>query len=132
MHLDKIFKLQKKALRVISGSNYRSHSAPLFKKYNQLNVYDNFTLELCTMMYNHFHDQLPTVFKSFFSKKNNIYQTRNVDNYALAKVKTKFALKSVRNTGPSQWNSISRENQNVKTVQIFRKRIKQERILSYT
>ena len=131
-YLDKIFKLQKKALRVISGSNYRSHSAPLFKKYNQLNVYDIYNLELCTMMYKHFHDQLPTVFNSFFSKRNTVYQTRNVDNYVPTKVKTKFALKSVRNTGPTQWNLISRENKNANTVKIFRKRLKEERTLSYT
>ena len=34
---DKILKLQK-AIRIKSNSEYRSHTAPLFKKYNQLRV----------------------------------------------------------------------------------------------
>ena len=34
MYLDKLLKLQKWALRTISNSHYRSHSTPLFVKYN--------------------------------------------------------------------------------------------------
>jgi len=58
-YMEKIFKLQKKALRIISDSEYRSHSSPLFKKYKQLNVYDIYDVELHTFMYKHFHRQLP-------------------------------------------------------------------------
>ena len=37
-NLDRIMKLQKKAVRIMSNSHYLSHSAPLLKKYNLLNV----------------------------------------------------------------------------------------------
>ena len=33
-YLDKIFKLQKWAIRTISNSHYRSHTGPLFSKFN--------------------------------------------------------------------------------------------------
>ena len=50
-YLEKIHKLQKWAVRIISNSHYRSHSAPLFQKHNILNVYDSYKLELGVFMY---------------------------------------------------------------------------------
>ena len=45
-YLDKIFKLQKLAIRTISNSHYRSHTGPLFSKFNILNVHDIFKLNV--------------------------------------------------------------------------------------
>ena len=53
IYLDKIFKLQKWAIRTISNSHYRSHTGPLFSKYNVLNVHDTFKLSLGIFMYKH-------------------------------------------------------------------------------
>ena len=44
-YLEKIHKLQKWAVRIISNSHYRSHSAPLFQKHDILNIYDSYKLE---------------------------------------------------------------------------------------
>ena len=47
LHIDKILKLQKRALRIISHENYyRCHIDPLFIKHNILKVSDTFKLEL--------------------------------------------------------------------------------------
>jgi len=130
-YLEKIYKLQKKALRIVSDSNYRSHSAPLFKRYNQLNVYDIYKLDRIIFMYKHFHNQLPVAFNTFFTKHVHVYQTRNTDNYILPKTKTKFALKSVRNTGPNQWNTLSEELKHAKSTNIIKSHIKSETIQCY-
>ena len=53
IYLDKIFKLQKWAIRTISNSHYRSHTGPLFSKYNVLNVHDTFKVNLDIFMYKH-------------------------------------------------------------------------------
>ena len=37
-YLDKIFKLQKWAIRTISNSHYRSHTGPLFSKFNMIHL----------------------------------------------------------------------------------------------
>ena len=58
-YMDKIFKLQKWAVRTISNSHYRSHSAPLFQSLNILNVYDTYKLEVGVFMFRHFTNQLP-------------------------------------------------------------------------
>ena len=49
-YLEKIHKLQKWVLRIISNSHYRSHSMPLFLKYDILNVYDMYKLEVGVFM----------------------------------------------------------------------------------
>ena len=46
IYLDKIFKLQKWAIRAISNSHYRSHTGPLFSRFNILNVHDILKLNL--------------------------------------------------------------------------------------
>ena len=51
IYLDKIFKLQKWAIRTISNSRYRSHTGPLFSEFNILNVHDTFKLNLGIFLY---------------------------------------------------------------------------------
>jgi hypothetical protein len=58
-YLEKILKLQKWALRCISNSHYRSHSGPLFAKYNILNVFDTYKIELGIFMFKFHTTQLP-------------------------------------------------------------------------
>ena len=82
-------------------------------------------------MYKHSINLLPTVFDSYFTKQISSYNTRNEDNYILTRIKTSFALKSIRNSGPSKWNSLQKEIRNAKSAKTFRKHLKAERILHY-
>ena len=81
-YLDKIFKLQKWAIRIIS-LEHRSHTDPLFKKNNVLNISDTFKLELGVFMYKHRTNLLPQTFLNNFMKHNQIhkYPTRNAKDY---------------------------------------------------
>ena len=54
-----LFKLQKWAIRTISNIHYRSHTRPLFAKYNILNVNDMHSLEHGVFMYNYSINDLP-------------------------------------------------------------------------
>ena len=82
-------------------------------------------------MYKHFHRKLPGAFDYFFAKQNTIYQTRKKDNYILTKTRTKFALKSIRNKGPSVWNSLNISEKHAKSVNTLKNHLKNERILNY-
>jgi hypothetical protein len=132
-HLDKIYKLQKKAVRNISNSHYLSHSAPLFKKYNLLNVYDSYNLELCTFMYKHATNQLPDVFQNYFDVRSALhnYNTRNKDTYQIPKVKTCFAQKTIKTMGPKRWNPLTEDVKNSKSIKKFRSKIKENITLNY-
>ena len=133
--MDKVFKLQKKALRIISNSHYLSHSAPLFKEYNLLNVYDTYELELTSFMYKHFTGQLPGVFNDYFTKHIDIkchrYSTRKTEDYKVCRSKTEFANKTMRNIGPKKWNSIHENIKTSKSIKTFRSNIKENLMSNY-
>ena len=54
-----IFKLQKKAIRIICGKPYISHTTPLFRDLNILKVHDLYKLTLLTFYYQFEHLLLP-------------------------------------------------------------------------
>ena len=122
-YLEKIHKLQKWAVRIISNSHYRSHSGPLFQKYNILNVYNTYKLEVGVFMYLYFKNLLPNSFNSFFTKRSDIhdYYTRNRGNYNQTKNKKVFTDKTIRTTGPILWNSLNDEIKSPNSTKQFRK-----------
>ena len=61
----RIFKLQKKSIRIISLSKYNSHPEPLFKTNNILKVEDIFQLNCLKFYYKFCNDCLPSYFSSF-------------------------------------------------------------------
>ena len=64
-YLDKLVKLQKWSIRVVSNSHYRCHTGPLFAKCNFLTVTDMYSLELSVFMYKFSTNDLPLAFKEF-------------------------------------------------------------------
>ena len=85
-----------------------------------------YNLELGVFMYKYSTDNLPTIFKDYFSKRSQIHNrdTRSMTNYNLRKNRTNFALKGVKTSELCFWNSLPKEiilSLNVKT---FRKQLK--------
>ena len=75
-----IYKLQKKAIRVISKEHYLAHTAPLFKKHEILAVPNLFELSLLKFYYKYMHDQLPAPLLEISINTNShfhLYNTRN-------------------------------------------------------
>ena len=64
--LHALFVLQKKIVRIITLSPYNSHALPLFKRLNQLTIYDINKLAVATFMYRYENNSLPQVFSGFF------------------------------------------------------------------
>ena len=101
-YLDKLIKLQKWALRTVSKSHCRSHTGPIFAKYNVLKVTDMFDLELGTFMYRHSINKLPPSFKNYFTERPDFhnYPTRHGNHLNVPKNKKTFSDHSVRTIGP--------------------------------
>ena len=107
-YLDKLFKLQKWAMQIISLEHYRSHTGPLLKKKKTdvLNIFGTFKLELGVFMYKHQTNLLPQAFSNYFIKHNQIhkYPTRNAKDCSIHKAKKKkkmFSDRSIRISGPT-------------------------------
>ena len=58
-NVDKIAKLQKRAIRTISFSRPIAHTEPLFKTFNPLKFNDIYTLKLMNFFYKLSNDSLP-------------------------------------------------------------------------
>lgn len=63
--LNRISKLQKKAVRIITGSEYLAHAEPLFKHLGILKVQDMYSLKLFKLYYNLSYNLLPSYFNSY-------------------------------------------------------------------
>ena len=63
----KIFKLQKNALRIITFSDFRASTNPLFKKLGILKISDNITLQNCLFVHDALNNKLPSNFKNFLN-----------------------------------------------------------------
>ncbi len=119
-YLDKLIKIQKWAIRIVSGSHYRSHTAPLFVSNNALTVNDMYKMEIGVFMYKNSIRDLPTAFNNFFTKRSTIhgYQTRQVNDLNITKNKNSFSDRGIRSSGPVLWNSLSihlRDSRSVKS-----------------
>ena len=78
--LNRLLVPQKKAIRLITKSSYRAHTAPLFKRMNILNVNSIYIMQLGQFMFQCKHNNLPPVFDDLFILNSSIhsYATRNV------------------------------------------------------
>ena len=76
---DRIFKLQKSAVRLICHEKYNSHTDPLFKFLNVLKVQDLFKLKALKFYFRYTQNQLPDYFNNMYALTpvNHPYQTRN-------------------------------------------------------
>ena len=66
--------LQKKAIRIITFSEYRSHTSPLFKRLNLLKLIDIVYLDTSFFMYQFNNGNLPNNFNDCFTSVNTRHQ----------------------------------------------------------
>ncbi len=64
----KLFRLQKRALRIVTLSEYNAHTEPIFKTLGILNITDMHNMALLKFYYKVTENQLPLYFKGFDAK----------------------------------------------------------------
>ena len=78
--LSKIFKLQKRAIRIISNMPWRAHTSPLFDHLKILPLNKIYIYKIGTLMFKYSEDLLPAIFNDVFIKNSQIhsYNTRQL------------------------------------------------------
>ena len=78
-YIDRIFKIQKNALRIITKSGFNAHTNPLFKELKILKLEDHTTLLNCHFVHDYFNKSLPKSFDITFLKLDEMISinTRN-------------------------------------------------------
>ena len=131
--LTPILLLQKRALRICTGSSFLANSEPLFKKLKTLKVFDINTLQVAIFMFKYCNNQLPTSFQNLFTLNNTIhsYPTRNSRNFHLINPKLIMAHKSIRHHGPDLWNSLPITIKSCTTIFSFKATMKRNLLSTY-
>ena len=72
-HVNRVSKLQKKTVRIMSNSEYLAHSEPLFKTLKLLKIEDLYKLKLMKFYYNLSYNLLPSHFNYYLEVINNAF-----------------------------------------------------------
>ena len=114
-YVNKIFTLQKSALRLISFSDFRAHSNPLFRENRILKLKDQITLENCLMIHDYLNNRLPSSFENYFNTTKHLYncdlRTRNSEAgcvFIPFVNTTKYGLNSIKRKAIIAWNHLAR------------------------
>ena len=108
-HTDKIFKLQKKALRIISFAGFCDHTTPLHKAGEILKLEDFVKLQNCTFVHDFINKTLPVNFNSYFTQLRDSHGLGTVSSlmgclYTPSCSSTNYGLKSITHKCIQNWN----------------------------
>lgn len=109
---NKLFKLQKKAVRIITCSKYNAHTGPIFKSIKSLKIDDIFKVNILKFYYKYCQKELPSYLQAFnFITRSDIhaYNTRHKNALCLNKSSTKTADKCLRNITPRIINDTDKQ-----------------------
>ena len=113
-HIDKIYKLQDRALRIINFKDFRADPSPLYIQQNVVKLHDYIRLQNCLFVHSYLNDSLPDCFDDYYFKLNSLYfnvQTRNSNLGCLFKpsIRTsRYGLCSLTQKSINCWNSITK------------------------
>ena len=101
-----LFKLQKKAIRIICNSRYNSHTDPLFKKLNLLKIQDIFRVQCLKFFFNFENEKVPMYFLQSFSfpRGEHDHETRNRSLYQINRANRQTSKKTLKYYLPSLLN----------------------------
>ena len=111
---DKISILQKNAIRILTFSDFKAHSEPLFKQLNILKFKDNIVLQNCMFVYDYLKGNLPNSFDDAFNRVDECHSigTRSAEKGLLLIPRyngTWYGLKSIYKNCINSWNLLTRE-----------------------
>ena len=108
-HLASVFKLQKRAIRAITFSGYRDHTAPLFKSLNILPLDKLYLYNIALFMYKRHHNLIPGIIESIFLTRQETLATvtRQRNHLHVPFASSRVLSNSLSVKGPLLYNSLS-------------------------
>jgi len=105
---NRLFKLQKKCVRIIGKAYYNDPSSALFKKFKILKLEDIIDLEILKFVFKYIDSTLPNSLMETYKRNCMMhnYDTRNRNNPRSHGAKSALVKNSFLGLGPSKWNDI--------------------------
>ena len=106
--VNKIFKLQKRAVRVINNTYFLAHTEPIFKREKILKLNDLYKLSVALFMQDYLTNKLPQSFRNFFHINNTKYTcTRQNNHIYRTRPRTAYSANLPAHNFPIIWNSLN-------------------------
>jgi hypothetical protein len=108
----KKFKLQNRALRIISFSEFHTNSNPLYANLRILKLTDQIVLQNCLFVHDALNKVSPLCFHIYFSQVKDIHSISTKSAvlgclYVTTRGTIKYGLNSITNKCISNWNEIT-------------------------
>ncbi len=128
-----LFILQKKAIKIVTNSEYNAHTTPLFHTLNILKLQDLYKLQLANFIYGLNKGIHPSSLQQLYhinSEKHN-YNTRNKDNPSIRKHDTNAAAGSMFSQSYKLWYDMEPAVKNAVSIPVFSHKYKSQILLQY-
>ena len=124
--VNRIHRLQKKALRIIDSPSLREHSSPLFYHCKTLKVDDIYKSQLGTLMHQLYNNNLPNFIKSMFIRNDQIHShfTRQCSEFHRSYSCTKLSSKTIKHEGPKLWSTLDSSLKKTANLSLFKRKLK--------
>ena len=124
-NLNRIFLSQKRAVRIITNSDFRAHSEPLFLHLKILDIYNLNSFYAAQFMFSYYHQLLPPLFLDLFVTSHHIhnYNTRTSSHFRSHACWTNTKQFTTLFQGPKIWNSLSNSVTSILLLQSFKTKV---------
>ena len=105
---EKIAKLQKKAIRTVTNSNYTAHTEPIFKQLHILPYHKIVTQAQLHFMHSYHYKYAPAAFNNTWilnSERDTPYELRNSEDYEIPRLNYTSLKRFPLYTLPTAWNA---------------------------
>ena len=124
-NLEKVVLVQKRLIRLITGSPYRAHTEPLFVTNIILTFKEINEFTIGVFMFKSQNGDLPEIFDNYYQTHGDIHgrETRNADALYVPYGRLDIRRTSISIYGADVWNSIPTHIQRSESVEIFKHRL---------
>ena len=123
IHLNRLFLLQKRAVRLICNESFLAHTDPLFFRTGILKIHDIYKLNVALYMFDARH--------SGIFDRNHPYETRSYHDLTPFNSRLRVTENSLRVSGPNIWSRIPQDIRDEPSISIFKSRYKKHLLSNY-
>ena len=124
-NLSRIYYLQKRVVRAVTDSEYRTHTAPLFSKLKILDILQINTLDFAKIMLRYHNNLLPPLFFNLFMTISQLhkYDTRTAGNYRVHPCRTNIKKFTILYQGLRVWYCLPASIANLSSFPLFKNKV---------
>ena len=132
-YLNRLHVLKKRAVRILTNSDYCAHTKSLFFSQKVLNVFDIYKYQVYVFMFKYEKGLLPGSFDTYFNynREFHSYDTRSSGSFRINLSSNEVSHRLFNNSGVKLWNSLEHNIKNANTIFSFKNRIKNHLLHNY-